>query len=152
MVYRWLTPRTRVFEKLAKAAQLSGNSSPFISLKLINMTTGLCTALAWIQFITSQLTSLRSMLIISCHLHLYVTIFFGCFSWVGFTHIMTLFDSGVMKTTFGPKRADVRGAWRKLHIDELQYMYSTPNTIGVTESKKMRQAEHVARLGKSKRL
>jgi len=29
-------------------------------------------------------------------------------------------------------------------------MNSTPNTIRVTESKKMRQAEHVARLGKSK--
>ena len=63
---------------------------------------------------------------------------------------MTLFDSEVMKTTFGPKRADVRGAWRKLHSDEIQYMNSTPNTIRVTESKKMRQAEHAARLGKSK--
>jgi hypothetical protein len=63
---------------------------------------------------------------------------------------MTLFDSGVKKPTFGPKRAAVRGAWRKLLIDELQYMNSIPNTIKVTESKKMRQAEHVARLGKSK--
>jgi len=59
---------------------------------------------------------------------------------------MTLFDSGVMKRTFGPKWAYVGGAWRKLHIDELQYMNSTPNTIRITESKKMRQAEQVARL------
>jgi len=63
--------------------------------------------------------------------------------------MMTLFDSGVMKPTFGPKWADVGGAWRKLHIAELQYMNSTPNTIRITESKKMRQAEQVARLVKS---
>ena len=63
------------------------------------------------------------------------------------SHTTRLFDSGLMKPTFGPNGADVGGAWRKLHIDEIQYMNSTPNTIGISESKKMRQKEHVARLG-----
>lgn len=125
-----LTPRTRVFEKLARTAQLSSNSSPFISLKLINLTTEFSN-----RTCVDPIHNLSTYLI-----KIHVKIFFGCFSWVG-PHMMMLFDSGVIKPTSGPKWADVGGAWRKLHIDELQYMNSTPNTVRITESKKMRQAE-----------
>jgi hypothetical protein len=30
-----------------------------------------------------------------------------------------MFESRVLRRTFGPKRDEVTGEWRKLHIDEL---------------------------------
>jgi hypothetical protein len=36
--------------------------------------------------------------------------------------------------TFGPKRAEVKGGWRKLHNVELHNMYSSPNIIKLFKS------------------
>jgi len=47
---------------------------------------------------------------------------------------------------FGPKSDEVTGEWRKLHKEELNEMYSSPNIIRVTKSRRKRQAGHVARL------
>jgi len=37
--------------------------------------------------------------------------------------------------------------WRKLHNEELNYLYPSPNTVRVIKSKRMRWAGHVARMG-----
>jgi len=37
--------------------------------------------------------------------------------------------------------------WRKLHNEELNYLCSSPNIFQVTKSRRMRWAEHVARMG-----
>jgi hypothetical protein len=37
--------------------------------------------------------------------------------------------------------------WRKLHDDELHDLYSSPSIIRMIKSRKMRWAEHVARMG-----
>jgi hypothetical protein len=47
---------------------------------------------------------------------------------------------------FGPKRDEDR-SWRKLHNDELQNLYSSLNIVRVIKSRRMRWAEHVARMG-----
>jgi hypothetical protein len=39
---------------------------------------------------------------------------------------------------------EVRGEWRKLHIEELNDLYSSPNIVRVIKSRRMRWAEHVA--------
>jgi hypothetical protein len=41
----------------------------------------------------------------------------------------------------------VTGEWRKLHNYELNDMYSSPNTVRVIKSRRMRWAGHVARMG-----
>jgi len=41
----------------------------------------------------------------------------------------------------------VTGEWRKLHNEELNYMYCSPNIVRVIKSRKMRWAGHVARMG-----
>jgi len=41
----------------------------------------------------------------------------------------------------------VRGKWRKLHNEELNDLYSLPNTVRVVKSRQMRWAGHVARMG-----
>jgi hypothetical protein len=46
-----------------------------------------------------------------------------------------------------PKRDEVTGEWRKLHNEELNDLYSLPNTARVVKSRRMRWAEHVARMG-----
>jgi hypothetical protein len=43
-----------------------------------------------------------------------------------------------------PKRDDVTGEWRKLHNEELHDFYSSPSTIRIMKSRKMRWAGHVA--------
>jgi hypothetical protein len=53
----------------------------------------------------------------------------------------------VLRRIFGPKRDKVRGGWRKLHNEELRDLYSSPSIIGITKSRRMRWAGHVARLG-----
>jgi hypothetical protein len=49
--------------------------------------------------------------------------------------------------TFGPKRGEVTGGWRKLYSEELHILYCSPSTIGVTTSRRMRWVGHVARMG-----
>jgi hypothetical protein len=52
----------------------------------------------------------------------------------------------VLRKIFGPKREE-GGSWRKLHNDELHSLYSSPNIVKVIKSRRMRWAEHVARMG-----
>jgi hypothetical protein len=41
-----------------------------------------------------------------------------------------------------------RGVSRKLHNEELHYLYSSPNIIRMTKSRRMRCVGHVARMGR----
>jgi hypothetical protein len=49
---------------------------------------------------------------------------------------------------FGPKRDEVTGGWRILHNEELHNLYSSPSIIRMINSRRMRRAGHVARMGK----
>jgi len=44
----------------------------------------------------------------------------------------------MLKRIFGPKKDEVAGEWRKLHNDELNDLYSSPNTVLVIKSKRIR--------------
>ena len=48
---------------------------------------------------------------------------------------------------FGPKRDEVTGEWRKLHNEELNDLYCSPNIVRVIKSRSMMWAGHVARMG-----
>ena len=56
----------------------------------------------------------------------------------------------VLRGIFGPKRDEVTREWRKLHSDKLYNLYSSPNIFRVINSRRMRWAEHVARMEKGR--
>ena len=60
-------------------------------------------------------------------------------------HRLRVFENGMLKKTFGPKRDEVTGEWRKLHYEELNDLYSSPNIVRVVKSRRMRWAGHIAR-------
>jgi hypothetical protein len=55
-----------------------------------------------------------------------------------------VFENRVLRRIFGPKRDEVTGGWRKLHNEELQNLYSSPNIIRMIKSRRMKWAGHVA--------
>jgi len=60
---------------------------------------------------------------------------------------LRVFENKVLRRIFGPRRDEVTGEWRRLHNEELNYMYSSPNIVWVIKSRRMRWAGHVARMG-----
>ena len=50
----------------------------------------------------------------------------------------------VLRRIFGPRRDEVTGEWRRLHNEELNDLYCSPNIVRVI---KWRLAGHVARMG-----
>jgi hypothetical protein len=58
-----------------------------------------------------------------------------------------VFENRVRRRIFGPKRDEATGEWRRLHNEELNDLYSSPNIIRVIKSRKMRWAGHVALMG-----
>ena len=52
----------------------------------------------------------------------------------------------MLRRIFGPKRDGVTGDWRKLHNDELNDLYCSPNILRVIKSIIMRWVGHVARM------
>ena len=59
---------------------------------------------------------------------------------------LRLFENGMLRRIFRPKRDNVTGEWRKLHHEELNYLYPSPNIIRVIKTRRMRWAGHVAGL------
>jgi hypothetical protein len=57
-----------------------------------------------------------------------------------------VFQNRVLRRMFGPKRDELMGDWRKLHNETLHNLYSSPNTIRMTKSRRTRLAGHVARM------
>jgi hypothetical protein len=64
---------------------------------------------------------------------------------------LKVFDNRVLRRMFRPRRDEVTWVWRKLHNEELNDLCSSPNTIRVIKSIKMRWAGHVTRVGGEER-
>jgi hypothetical protein len=76
-------------------------------------------------------------------------VLYGCETWsitLREEHRLRVFENRVLRKIYGPKREE-DGSWRKLHNDELHNLYSSPNTVRVIKSRRMRWAGHVARMG-----
>jgi len=56
----------------------------------------------------------------------------------------------VLRRIFGPRRDEVTGEWRRLHNEELNDLYCSPNIVRVIKSRRMRWAGHVACMGEER--
>ena len=63
---------------------------------------------------------------------------------------LRVFENMVLRRIFGPRRNEVTGEWWRLHNEELNDLYSSPNIVRVIKSKRMRWAGHVARMGEER--
>ena len=59
-------------------------------------------------------------------------------------------ENKVLRRIFGPRRDEVTGDWRRLHNDELNDLYWSPNIPWVIKWRRMRWAGHVARMGEER--
>jgi hypothetical protein len=94
--------------------------------------------------------SLLSSSLLSRHLKvkIYKTIIlpvvlYGCETWsltLREGHRLGVFENTVLRRTFGPKRYDITGEWRKLHNGELHNLNSSPDIIRQIKSRRIRWA------------
>jgi hypothetical protein len=74
----------------------------------------------------------------------------GCETWsltLSEEQRLRVYENRVLMRLFGPKRNEGEGEWRRLHNEELNDLYSSPNIIRVIKSRRMRWEGHVARMG-----
>jgi len=61
-----------------------------------------------------------------------------------------VFENTMLRRIFGPRGDEVTGEWRRLHNDELNDLYSSPNIVRVIKCRRMRWAGHVACMGEER--
>ena len=67
-------------------------------------------------------------------------VLYGSETWtlsLGEEHRLRAFEKRVLRRIFGTKRDEVTGEWRKLHKEELNDLYCSPNIIRVMKSRGM---------------
>ena len=68
-------------------------------------------------------------------------VLYGCETWslsLREERRLRVFENRVLRGIFGPNRDEVTREWRKLHNEELNGMYPSPNIVRVIKSRRMR--------------
>jgi len=78
-------------------------------------------------------------------------VLYGCETWsLALERKLWVFENMELRRVFGPRRVEVTGEWRRLHNEEQNDLYSSPNIVRVIKSRRMRWAGHVARMGEER--
>jgi len=82
---------------------------------------------------------------------IFPVVLYGCETWsliLPEELRLRVFENRELRRIFGLKRDEVRGEWRKLHNEELNDTYPSPNIFRVIKSRRMRWMGHVARMAR----
>ena len=83
-------------------------------------------------------------------------VLYGCETWtltLREEHRLRVSENRVLRRIFGTKRDGLTGEWSKLHNEELNDLYSSPNIVRVIKVRRMRWAGHVAHMrGEERRI
>jgi len=104
--------------------------------------------------------NLLSSRLLSKNLKIYIhrtiillVVLYGCETWsltLREERKLRVFENMVLRRIFGPRRDEVTGERRRLHNEELNDLYSSPNIVWVIKPRRMRWAEHVAHMGEER--
>jgi hypothetical protein len=109
--------------------------------------------IAWYYSVQNLLSS--SLLSKNQRIKIYRTVIlpvvlYGCETWsltLREERWLRVFENKMLRRIFGPKRDEVTGEWRKLHNEELNYLYSSSSIVRLIKSRRMRWAGHVTCMG-----
>jgi len=77
-------------------------------------------------------------------------VLYGCENWLlplRKERRLRVFENRVLRRIFGFKRDEVTREWRKLHYEELNDLFSSPNIVRVIKLRGIRWVSHVAHMG-----
>jgi len=80
-------------------------------------------------------------------------VLYGCETWLltlQEERKLKVFENMVLRRIFGPRRDEVTGEWRRLHNEELNDLYPSPNIVRVIKSRRMRWAGRMACMGEER--
>jgi hypothetical protein len=78
---------------------------------------------------------------------------YGCKNWfliLREEHRLKISENRMLRKICGMKRDKIIGGWSKLHNAELHNLYSSPNIFKIVKPRRMKLAEHVARMGEKR--
>jgi hypothetical protein len=76
-------------------------------------------------------------------------VLYGCETWsltLREERRLRVFENNVLRRIFGPRSDEVTGEWRRLHNEELNVLYCSPNVVREIKWRRTRWAGHVARM------
>ena len=80
-----------------------------------------------------------------------LVVFYGFETWsliLREEHRLRVFENRVLRRIFGSRRDEVTGEWRKLHNEELNVLYCSPNIVLVIKSRRMKKGGSCGAYGK----
>jgi len=104
------------------------------------------------NLLSSKLLS-KNLKIKICRNIILPVVLYGCEIWsltLREERRLRVFENKVLRRIFGRRRVDVTGDWGRLHNEEINILYSSPNIVRVIKSRRTRWAGHVVRMGEER--